>query len=369
MKNTLFIFLFAFLFQNGFCQEPDSEDLPTAKTRQLTDEQLKLISNCAKTLPEQAQISFAIIESGIVNFYGVKKEKDSIFEIDNSTKVFEIGSITKVFTATLLANFVLAEELELDDAIGNYLDFSLKDNLEISFRQLATHTSGLPRVPLSLSSPTLSLENPYKDYSDEKLETYLTEKLELIEVPGKTSSYSNLGFGLLGYLMESIDNSTYEDLLQTRIFSKYQMKNSTTDRDLIQSELVIGLNDTGDEVPNWDLAAFMGAGGILSNVEDLSRFALAQFNNTNKELELTREKHFTINDNYSMGLAWGLIKSASGEEWDWHNGGTGGYTSSMILNTKSKNGIIIVSNISALGKLTSNITDLAPALMKSIEQD
>jgi CubicO group peptidase (beta-lactamase class C family) len=186
--------------------------------------------------------------------------------------------------------------------------------------------------------------------------------------PGTKSAYSNLGYGLLGYLLEQIDNTNYEDLLQSRIFSKYQMSHSTTTRDQVQKILIKGLNDRGDIVPNWDMSAHMGAGGILSNVEDLSNFVLAQFDDKNQELKLTRAKHFTVNDNYSMGLAWGIITVDSGEVWFWHNGGTGGYTSSMILNNRTKNGIIILSNISALGELTSKVVGLAPELMKTIEE-
>lgn len=366
MKNYLWITFFTLTYFSGHGQ------LETSTTKQteefhLSEKQSELITHCMDTLPNQAQLSIALIENGNVHFLGFKKEKDSVIPYDNSGKVFEIGSITKVFTATLLADFVVDQKIHLDDPINEHLDFSLKNNVQITFKQLATHTSGLPRVPISLSSPDLSLENPYKDFEEDKLRLYLTEKLELIGEPGAASSYSNLGFGLLGYLLEKIDNTTYEDLMQTRIFSKYHMPGSTTNRDRIKEILVDGLNDTGNPVPNWDMAAHMGAGGILSNIEDLAKFAIAQFDDINQELKLTRAKHFTVDEYYSTGLAWGLIKTDSGEVWDWHNGGTGGYTSSMILNTETKNGIIILSNISALGKLTAHIAGLAPELMETIE--
>ena len=366
MRNYLWTTLLTLIFHSGYGQLNISVETGIEKTR-LTEKQLQLISDCSGILPDRGQLSIALIEKGNVNFYGFMKEKDSILKIENSGNAFEIGSITKVFTATLLADFVLDKKIRLDDNINNFLDFNLKDSIVISFKHLATHTSGLPRVPISLSSPDLSLKNPYKDYGEEKLKVYLSEKLELDEEPGTKSAYSNLGFGLLGFLLEQIDNTTYEVLLRTKIFSKYQMPHSTTDRDNVQGILIKGLNDKGDEVPNWDMAVHMGAGGILSNVEDLSNFVLAQFDDSNKALQLTRAKHFTVDDNYSTGLAWGLIKTDSGEVWDWHNGGTGGYTSSMIFNTNTKNGIIILSNISALGKLTAKVAELAPELMRTIE--
>ena len=366
VKKYIWITFFELIFLSG-CGQLETSMMKQTEKIHLTEKQVQSITDCLDILPNQAQLSIALIENGNVNFIGFKKENDSILSIDNSGSVFEIGSITKVFTATLLADFVLDKKIGLEDNINEHLDFSLKDNFQITFKQLATHTSGLPRVPISLSSPNLSLENPYKDYGEEKLQFYLSEKLELIDEPGAKSSYSNLGFGLLGYLLEKIGNTTYEDLLQKRIFSKYNMSSSTTNRDPVREILAEGLNDKGNPVPNWDMAVHMGAGGILSNIQDLSKFALAQFDDTNRELKSTREKHYTVDENYSTGLAWGLIKTNSGEVWDWHNGGTGGYTSSMILNTKSKNGIIILSNISALGKLTENVAGLAPKLMKTIE--
>ena len=366
MKYHILTILLILKILNGNAQQLDQVDKHQSNDSELSEKQLELISNCTKTLPDNGQIAIALIKNGNVIFYGSKNQTDSISAIDNSEDVFEIGSVSKVFTATLLADLVLEKKIELDDSVNEHLDFSLKNNVEITFKQLATHTSGLPRLPISLSSPSLSLVNPYKDFGKEELEIYLSEKLVLEDVPGVRSSYSNLGFGLLGHLLGMVESSTYEDLLQTKIFQKYQMRKSTTNRDIIQVSLIKGLNDNGDEASNWDMGVHVGAGGILSTVKDLSKFALAQFDDSNKELALTRSRHFTVNDNYSVGLAWGLIKTDTGEEWDWHNGGTGGYTSSIILDCKTKNGVILLSNISAVGKLTSNITDLAPELMKSI---
>ena len=331
----------------------------------LTKKQYELIYEQAKLFPNGTQISIAIIENGDVIFFGAKRENDTTVITDNYNSAFEIGSISKVFTGTLLSNYVMNEKVELDNNINDYLDFPLKDNLEISFIQLATHTSGLPRIPASLDS--VSLENPYKDYGEEELKLYLSKNLKMYQKPGEKCEYSNLGGGLLGYVLTKIDDTTYEAMLQENIFSKYKMKSSTTKRNKIKSKLIKGLNDKGNEVPNWDMSVLVGAGGILSSVEDLSKFSLAQFEKSNKELALTRQTHFTVDDNFSMGLGWSVIKTASGAEWNWHNGGTGGYTSSMIIDVKRKNGVIILSNISALGELTNKITSLCPELMNTLE--
>ena len=167
--------------------------------------------------------------------------------------------------------------------------------------------------------------------------------------PGKASEYSNLGAAVLGYVLSKIDQRSYEEMLHARILTPYEMGSTTTNRALIEEKLVTGINNAGEDVPNWDMAAFVGAGGILSTVSDLSKFALAQFDTAETALALTRKPFFTINDNYSMGLGWSVIQTESGDTWNWHNGGTGGYTSSMIIDVKKRNGVIVLSNISALG--------------------
>lgn len=363
MKNSVLLLLVLMLTSCG-SQQPDAPDAPSEPEGIITEQQKELILNKVEALPSQAQLAIAIIDDGEVSYFGIKREKDSTLVIRNHDRVFEIGSITKVFTGTLLAGYVVEDKVALGDRINDELNLSLKNDVEISFEQLATHTSGLPRVPASLDS--VSLENPYKEFGEEALKKYLTEDLVMLQDPGEQCDYSNLGGGLLGYVLSKVAQTTYEGMLQERIFSKYKMLASTTIRKEVAGNLVMGLNDKGEEVPNWDMSVLMGAGGILSTVEDLSKFAIAQFDSTNRELALSRTDHFKVSDQFSMGLGWSVIKSESGADWNWHNGGTGGYTSSMIVDVKAKNAVVILSNVSALGELTGNVTSLSPELMNVI---
>lgn len=363
MKSILLFSVFL-MMSYGLIAQGSESSLVSDSQKGLSKEQYELILERTKKFPPNAQLSIALIKNGETKFFGIKRENDSSMTFDNHQMVFETGSISKVFTGTLLANFARDKKLELDDPIHTALDFPLKDQVEITFKQLATHTSGLPRIPPSLDS--VSLDNPYKEYGEEVLRKYLSEELVMVNKPGESCDYSNLGFGLLGYVLGEIEDATYEEMAQNLIFSRYDMKHSTTDRKLIESTLVKGLNDKGEEVPNWDMAVHMGAGGILSSVEDMAKFGLAQFDPSHTELELSRTNFFKVTENYSMALGWSIIRTESGAVWNWHNGGTGGYTSSMILDTKAKNGVIILSNLSALGELTQEVTGLSPDLMKSL---
>ena len=112
----------------------------------LSEVQNDLIQNVVSEIPNGSQIAIAIIENGQSKFFGFRKYQDSISIVKNHDRIFEIGSITKVFTSTLLANFVMNDRVALTDDISEYLNFKLHKNPKISFEQLATHTSGFPRI-------------------------------------------------------------------------------------------------------------------------------------------------------------------------------------------------------------------------------
>tara|TARA_B110000196_G_C21099998_1_gene642117 strand:- start:108 stop:1529 length:1422 start_codon:yes stop_codon:yes gene_type:complete len=360
---------------NGFAVTPFVEENTSEtginnlsiKANIITKKQSELIFENSKTFPNQTQVSIVFINNGKVTYYGTKKNNDTISTIDNHKSVFEIGSISKVFTSTLLANFVMDGKIKLNNNVNDYLKIPFHNNIKISFINLANHTSGLPRLPSNLDLAKVNLENPYKEYKEKELEEYLINHLELSN-KGEYQ-YSNLGGGLMGYTLSKIGNTTYESLLQNKIFSKYDMQNSTADIYKVKGNLVRGINNEGKEIPNWEFSVLASAGGILSTPEDLSKFVIAQFNTSNKALELTRQKTFEINDNMDIGLGWHLLKSQSKNIWYWHNGGTGGYSSSIVIDEKTKNGIIILSNVSAFNPNMGNIDKLCFGLMKTLEKE
>lgn len=318
-----------------------------------------------KDFPENTEFSIAFIQDENVSYYGFNRINDTIAYTENSQKVFEIGSITKVFTSTLLANFVLNKKIELNDPIQDYFNYPLK-NQQIKIVQLANHTSGLPRLPSNLNLNEVDQSNPYSEYDEGKLRDYLTNELELDSLSGSNYEYSNLGAGMLGYLLEIQSGSDYESLLQRYVASKYGMNSTTTNIHNVQENLIPGQDSNGNETSNWNLNALVGAGGILSNVEDLAKFTSAQFNTENKELELTRESTFEI-PAYQMevGLGWNIIKPESEIVWYMHNGGTGGYSSILAMDTEKKIGIVILSNVSSFHNSAKNIDQLCLGLMKS----
>lgn len=319
----------------------------------------------SKDFPNRTQLSIAVISKGKVDYYGVIIENDTLRPADNQDKIFEIGSITKVFTSSVLASLVVDNKLKISDFVNTYYPITFNNGIKISFLDLANHTSGLPRLPenLDLSNE----ENPYKSYGENELNEYLTKFLKLENNAGKKYSYSNLGAGLLGHTLGLSQKQTFNGLLQERIFKKYTMNNSYTSLEGIENKIVKGLDENGQEVSNWEFEVLFGGGGILSTTEDLAKFAQAQFDKKNKALELTRKPTFDINKEMKIGLGWHILKSENDFNLIWHNGGTGGYSSSMVLDVEKKNGIIILSNVSAFNPKMENIDDLCFKLMKMTE--
>jgi len=334
----------------------------------ITEKQSELLFENTKSFPNNTQLAVALIKNGKIDFIGIERRNDTIKLIENYNNAFEIGSITKVFTATLLSNFVTEQKLKLEDNIQDYLDFKIKSENRITFKELANHTSGLPRLPTNLNLLLVDQDNPYKDYDDEKIISYLMKEVELNQEPGIKYEYSNIGAGILGFELATISKSSYESLLQEKIFTKFKMVNSTSRRENVKTKLVNGLKPNGKTTSNWDFDVLAGGGAIFSTVKDLSQFALAQFDNTNSELVLTQKPTFKVNDNMSIGLGWHILKRKNGGELIWHNGGTGGYTSSMTLDLENKNGIIILSNVSAFNKKMGNIDQLCFGLIKTLDE-
>src|ERR1700733_12200103 len=145
----------------------------------------------------------------------------------NGDTIFEIGSETKVFTSLLLADMVQRGEVALGDPVAKYLPTGTKmperNGRSITFVDLATHTSGLPRLPANMSPKDPA--NPYADYSVEQLYQFLAT-YQLTRDIGSEYEYSNLGGGLLGHVLALRARMTYEALVESRICTPLEM-NST----------------------------------------------------------------------------------------------------------------------------------------------
>ncbi len=133
--------------------------------------------------------------------------------------LFRIASITKTFTATAIMQLYEEGKLRLDDRVCDYLDwFDLHhgDAPRMTIRNLLTHTSGLPR------------DATIPHWTDNKFQTWdelveATKQRKLILPPDKDFSYSNLGYSLLGRIVEVVSGDSWADYIQSHILAPLKM--------------------------------------------------------------------------------------------------------------------------------------------------
>jgi serine-type D-Ala-D-Ala carboxypeptidase/endopeptidase len=280
--------------------------------------------------------------------YGVAAKGGPALDEDS---VFEIGSITKAFTALLLADAVLQRQTQLDDPVAKHVpaDFKIpsKGDKSITLAHLATHRSGLPRLPSNLLPNDVT--NPYADYTSERLRAFLAG-YTLENDPGAAYAYSNLGVGLLGYVLALKAGQSYDDLVRSRLCAPLGMTHTacklTAD---MQQHLARG-HAAGKPVSNWDLDALTGAGALRFTARDMTRLLAACLGLSTDRLtpllaKCLETRYPTGMPGIEIALGWHLDRRHDAEIV-WHNGGTGGYHSYCGYRADRKLGVVVLTNCS-----------------------
>jgi serine-type D-Ala-D-Ala carboxypeptidase/endopeptidase len=297
---------------------------------------------------ESGDYSDGELQSNRIIAYGHRDQTNSC-PVDGNT-LFEIGSITKVFTTLALANLVVQGTLKLGDRISMLLPDDVKaptrNGQEISLLDLATHTSGLPRLPDNFAPADMS--NPYVDYSVEQLYAFLSN-YQLPRDIGSQYEYSNLGTGLLGHLLSLKTGLDYETLVKTQITQPLQMHDTgiqlTAEQ---QARFATGHNRLAQPVPYWDLSTLAGSGALRSTTNDLLKFLAANLQFTDSPLApILQTTHAVQTQTGTPGLAialgWHVLNHYE-TEIVFHDGGTGGFRSFLGFVKQKRFGVVVLSN-------------------------
>ena len=222
-------------------------------------------------------MTIGVLREGKQQVFGYGRMSRDDRRVPYGDTIYEFGSATKVLTGILLADAVVQGRVKLDQPAGDLMPKGVKmpakGNRAITLQDLSTHVSGLPRIPDNMKIGDLS--NPYADYRKEDLYAFLN-KHKLAQAPGTKSEYSNLGGGLLGYLLSLKAKSTYGDLVRNRIAGPLKMSSTkiTIDKES-QSRFAPGHLGDGQPAANWDFSVLAGAGGVRTTVNDMLLFAAA----------------------------------------------------------------------------------------------
>lgn len=181
--------------------------------------------------------------------------------------VFDIGSITKQFTGAAIIKLEMQGKLSVEDKLTKYFENVPPDKSRITIHDLLRHQTGLPSV----------VGGDFDAVSEsEFLQKVFAAPLQFEN--GKKFSYSNVGYSLLGIIIEKVSGMSYEKYLYENLWKPAGMKNTGYTRPKFEvATVAVGYeNESVWGRPNaksWDKNApfwhLKANGGILSTAEDL----------------------------------------------------------------------------------------------------
>ncbi len=262
--------------------------------------------------------------------------------------VFEIGSISKQMTAAAIMLLVEESKINLDEKIKQYLPNAPDGWKNVSVRNRLTRTSGMKSYPgLSGFELTKRLKR------DEFIKALSAHSLEF--EAGTNWKYSNSGYNLLGFIIETVSGKSYWDFMRERIFKPLGM-NKTADRD---PQYIIPNRATGYEWENdklvgrdYDLTDVFSAGAIVSTVTDLAKWDAAWRSDTllKKESKAQIWTPVSFNDGkpYPYGFGWSVTEFR-GHKLISHGGQTAGFAANISRYTDDDLTVIILTNLGDQG--------------------
>jgi CubicO group peptidase (beta-lactamase class C family) len=263
-----------------------------------------------------------------------------------------LGSITKQFTGMLILQLAEEGKIDLQAPITKYLpDYPKASGDIITTHHLLTHTSGIPNYT---SFPGF-FQNESRDPSTPTEFVKTFSEMDLEFKPGEKFSYSNSAYFLLGAIIEKISGKSYEEMLQEKIFTPLNMKDSGFDHHAtILKNRATGYEKNGGEFVNsryLDMSLPYAAGSLYSTVEDLYLWDQALYTNTlisKASMDLFFGEHVKAwNGHYGYG--WGIASQPIGNteksiETISHGGGINGFNTLITRAPSDKSLIVLLNN-------------------------
>ncbi|MGM1059016.1 serine hydrolase domain-containing protein [Saccharothrix sp. Mg75] len=261
---------------------------------------------------------------------------------------FEIGSVTKTFTALLLAEMVRRGEVRYDDPVDDHLPpgWRLRRPAPVTLEHLATHTSGLPLVPLTTMPRVLRtwFANPYRDLGPAQIRTGLA-RARLRSAPGSRFHYSNLGVGLLGWSLAEAADLPFERLLTDRVLHPLGLTGTGS----TPTPQAVG-HRRGRPLPPWHIPGLPAAGALRSTPRDMLDYLAAHLTPRATPLasalaDVTRRR-IPLADNGHLCLAW-FQRTKPDHDLLFHSGGTCGFTAFTGFSPQTGTALVSLTNAGA----------------------
>ena len=277
--------------------------------------------------------------------------------------VFEIGSVTKTMTAFLVADLILQGRWSLDDPLAKHLPpgtaLPRQGERQILLRDVLTHTSGLPGLP-----PGFSAKNPSDPYADVNEPALLASlgKVQLTRPIGSQFEYSNFAMMLVSSAVARSYGSDFESALTSHLFVPLKMDGAHVERPRGPRPKATGHLPSGMPTVDWHAANNLaGVGMVRASLDDMVLYAQAHLGHADAallaRLQLTRQPL-----RGASAMNWMLLTVQS-RELVAHEGGTGGFSSLVVLEPKAQRAVVILSDTSltdlgGLGNLGNALLEL-----------
>lgn len=307
-------------------------------------------------------MALGIIENGqIAHLQGFGIADSSGREVTPQTP-FRIGSLTKSFTALAVMQLVEAGAIDLDEPVQVYLPwFTLADkdaSAKITVRNLLNHTSGISmKDGNSLFASKTGLEETVRSL----------DRIKLTQPVGSTYQYCNINFMIAGLIVEVVSGQPYTDYVTEHIFEPLEMRHSygslesaRADGATIGHIFMLGRLWESD---GWVPPANLPAGALISSVEDMTHYAIAQMNAgrygesvilSPQGIDELHAPAIPASENQDYAMGWS-VGEMEGKPILSHNGDDGRFHAVIFLLPEEDSGIILLSN--ATGFIQSSMVD------------
>jgi CubicO group peptidase (beta-lactamase class C family) len=286
-------------------------------------------------------------------YYDIEHQK-----LATENTIYMIASISKTITASALMQLYDEGKFRLDDDVNGYLPFSLRNpnypDDPITFRMLLAHQSSLAEDPSNIFHQHFVGDCPIPLYP--WLETYLvpggdnyTSEVWSEDRPGEKFHYANVGYALIGYLVERISGIPFDKYCMDNIFAPLGMFNTSfrlSDID-VEKVAIPYRFFLGRFIP-YEHYGYIGypAGSVRTSVVELSNFVIAHLNGGSYrgirilEEETVELMHTAQYPNGQYGLGWVVWNTSDGEEYIGHTGGDLGVAT--ILTIRLSDGVAVM---------------------------
>src|SRR5438876_1322874 len=325
----------------------------TAGAQQVNVEQI-VAQNVQAILPENGRgggVAVAVRMSGRTEFFNYGFANLARNERVTADSLFDLGSVGKLFATTLLAEAVKGSELSLGDSVAKYVTELQKggDIRRVTLGQLASHTSGLPRVPQQYEGWHRG------NYTWPDFVRFLNSwKAGPNHEPGKQYLYSNAAMVLLRVALERRFNTRFAALMHQRLTGPLGMTSTALPlpRDLL-GRAVQGYGQMGKPIgkPGEELGTFRwpGSGQIYSSSRDMATFLAANLGEVpghgpiENAMAFAHQGVFTVSPRLTIGLAWQIVSAGNFTITD-KNGGLNNTSTYIGLAPQKKLGVVILVN-------------------------